>query len=601
MSSVDGARSMLGGSEETFDNACDPCSFLGLQKEGTTFCINCQEKLCKSCTAAHKGQKITRNHDLVPVSKLQNNMLPNQGASSTVLCDCSQNAGVAIFCQDHDDVICQSCAVIKHRACKTVAIGDKIASYQNEQFADVEQKADKLNDDTDKILNERKSELESYSTMTEKAKGDLQKFRQDINRQIDQIEQAMSTELRDRESRHRQEVDDHISSCTTTKQLIETDLKMLHDVKQSADTADMYAADVKVSKRLAEYDRLLKEIQRGTSSPSLTFRKNDQLWELLINIKNIGTVVEHRIEKEQNKNMLFTELKVKGKMQELVKMSSDRMTPSITGCVFMPVDRLVLCDYQNSKLKLLDKSFKLQDSLDLPSCPFDISVVNDTTVIITLPDKKQLQYIEVAPRLKIGRVLQIDKKCYGVQVVDSDIYVTCHSGYRGGDGEVRILDNNGNLKKRLGVNQDKTFMFELPCYLAVSIKSNKIYVSDAGQDTVTCLKLDGTVIFQYKDPKLSTPRGLCVDDEDNVIVCGRDSHNIHVVTTAAGKKSSDILTNKDGIRKPYSVTYRQTDHTLIVGCYDNDNLIVYMGVQKLNAYKYLSRDMRLLQKDNCTK
>ena len=130
MSSVDGARSMLGGSEETFDNACDPCSFLGLQKEGTTFCKNCQEKLCKTCTAAHKGQKITRNHELVPVSKLQKNMIPHQGTSSMVLCECSQNAGVAIFCQDHDDVICQSCAVIKHRACKTVAIGDKIAPYQ---------------------------------------------------------------------------------------------------------------------------------------------------------------------------------------------------------------------------------------------------------------------------------------------------------------------------------------------------------------------------------------------------------------------------------------------------------------------------------------
>ena len=92
-------------------------------------------------------------------------------------------------------------------------------------------------------------------------------------------------------------------------------------------------------------------------------------------------------------------------------------------------------------------------------------------------------------------------------------------------------------------------MFNLPYNLAVSIKSNKIYVSDEGQQTVTCLKSDGTVIFQYKDQELIYPRGLCVDDEDNVIVCGGNSHNIHVVT-AAGKKSSVILTNKDGIKYP---------------------------------------------------
>ena len=451
-------RDYLEGLEETYEHVCDPCSFLGLQKEGTTFCEICRETLCKSCAGTHKGQTITRKHDLVLFAKRQKKQVPSKRASSIVLCECSQNAGVAIFCQDHDDVICQSCAVIKHRTCKTVAIGDKIASYQKEQFADVAQKADKLNDKTDKILNERKSELESHSTMTEKAKGDLQKFRQDINRQIDQIMQAMSTELRDRKSRHRQEVDDHISLCTTTKQLIETDLKMLHDSKKSADKADMFAADVKVSKRLAEYDRLLKEIQPMTSLPSLTFKRNDQLWDLLINIKNIGLLVEHGIETEQSKKMLFTDLKVKSHNKTNVRMTTDQKISSIFGCVIMPDERIVLCDRENYKLKLLDKSFKLQDSLDLPSKPWDISVVNDATVIITLPDKEQLQYIEVAPRVKIGRVLQSDKICYGVQVVGRDIYVTSRSNVSGdNDGEVRILDNNGNLKKRLGVNQDKTF------------------------------------------------------------------------------------------------------------------------------------------------
>ena len=84
-----------------------------------------------------------------------------------------------------------------------------------------------------------------------------------------------------------------------------------------------------------------------------------------------------------------------------------------------------------------------------------------------------------------------------------------------------ITDNNENLKKRLGANQDKTFMFKLLHYLMVSVKSNKIYVSDAGQDTVACLKSDGTVIFQYKGPELRHLCGLCVDDEANVIVCCR--------------------------------------------------------------------------------
>ena len=289
--------------------------------------------------------------------------------------------------------------------------------------------------------------------------------------------------------------------------------------------------------------------------------------------------LSHAAEIENNKKLVFTELNIKSVNKKNIRMSSDQFPPSITGCVFMPDERVVLCDFTNGKLKQLDRSFTLQDSLDLPSDPCDISVVNDTTVIITLPCKIQLQYIEVTPKLKLGRVLQLDKRCWGVNVVGSDIYVTCNSDYPGGDGEVRILDNNGKLKNRLGVNQDKTFMFTLPNKIAVSALSNKIYVSDREQDTVTCLRSDGTVIYQYKDPALRYPGGLCVDDEDNVIVCGGSSHNIHIVP-AAGEKRSVILTSNYGVTYPQCVAYRRMDHTLIVGCYYNDNLFVIDCVDK---------------------
>lgn len=122
-------------------------------------------------------------------------------------------------------------------------------------------------------------------------------------------------------------------------------------------------------------------------------------------------------------------------------------------------------------------------------------------------------------------------------------------------------------------------MFQYPFKLTVSTRSNKIYVSDMGKNALTCLNSDGRVIFEYMDPELRDPRGLCIDDEDNVIVCGCYSHNIHVVT-AAGQKSSVILTEKHGICFPESVTYRRTDHTLIVGCYDSDDLRTFKCMVK---------------------
>ena len=213
----------------------------------------------------------------------------------------------------------------------------------------------------------------------------------------------------------------------------------------------------------------------------------------------------------------------------------------------------------------------MPSSFFLPGKPCDIALVNDTTAIITLPGRKQVQYIEVVPRLKLGRVLQLDTMAWGIDV---EIYVTCHKGgFVGGDGEVWVVDRDGNLRKRLGMNPNGTFMFTLPVALAVSSKSNRIYVSDGLLDTLACPRSDGRVIYQYKDPEMSYPEGLCVDDEENITVCGRDSHNVHVVT-AEGEKHCILLSTRDGIKYPYSVAYRYEDDTMIVGCYENDNMFM---------------------------
>lgn len=197
---------------------------------------------------------------------------------------------------------------------------------------------------------------------------------------------------------------------------------------------------------------------------------------------------------------------------------------------------------------------------------------NSSTAIVTLPKKTQLQYIEVLPKLKPGRVLQLDQDCRGVEVADGEIYVTCIKGASKGEGEVKILDLDGNVKRTLGIKEDGTFMFEFPYYPTVNVKSKRIYISDDVRDTVTCLKPDGTVIYQYKDTGLKSPRGVCVDDDDNIFICSRSSNTVHIVT-ADGQKQKIIPTVEDIY--PESVAYRHADDTLVIGCWGRDKLFVY--------------------------
>ena len=67
MASVDGSKSVLATSDEI--NCCGSCRYRGTNKEAKSYCNECQEYLCDKCAESHTGLKMTRNHQLVPVTE----------------------------------------------------------------------------------------------------------------------------------------------------------------------------------------------------------------------------------------------------------------------------------------------------------------------------------------------------------------------------------------------------------------------------------------------------------------------------------------------------------------------------------------------------
>ena len=261
---------------------------------------------------------------------------------------------------------------------------------------------------------------------------------------------------------------------------------------------------------------------------------------------------------------MFSSLKVECVTKIDVRLPDDTKSPRITGCVFMPDGLSVICDNLNQKVKTLSKIFVLRENVDLNAQPWDLAVCNNSKVIVSLPRSKQLQFLQVVPKLELGNVIQLDKMCWGVEVVAGEIYITCHNDR--GEGEVRILDMDGTLQKKVGFQQDGSFMFTRPHYLTVNASSNKVFVSDINISSVTCLKLDGSLLYEYMDQNLKCPRGICVDEEDNVIVCSESTHNVQVVQPN-GKRYGTLVTLKDGIYGPLCMTYRQCDKMLFISCY----------------------------------
>ena len=262
-------------------------------------------------------------------------------------------------------------------------------------------------------------------------------------------------------------------------------------------------------------------------------------------------------------NIIWLNKRIRSISKVNIRIPDDSTVPCIHGCCVMSDGQAVLCDRNNYQIKLLDSSYKLIENLKLPARPRDISVLNDTDVIITLPLKRQLLIVSVTSQLRIIRTIQLDKECWGVDVSGGEIYITCEESDQ---GEIRILDMSCNERRRISLSREMgTHMLKEPEYISVSAFSGKIFVTDLETDTLTCLTSDGQLVYQYKEQRLGHPVVTLVDSADNVLLCYYDSHTI-VVITPDGRKHGTLLSDKDGIEYPCSLAYRARDNTVIVGC-----------------------------------
>ena len=181
-----------------------------------------------------------------------------------------------------------------------------------------------------------------------------------------------------------------------------------------------------------------------------------------------------------------------------------------------------------------------------------VGIINDTTVVVTKPFENQIEFVHVVPRLQHGRVVNIGTKCYGVDVLKDTIYLACY------DGHIRLYDMDGHAKDMLGVH------FHGPYWITVNHVTEKLCVADWNARSITCMTPTGVVLFTYKHCSLKRPQAVLVDDLDNIIIADWDKDNVQVINNGDMTKQN-LLTSKDGIRSPYSLAYRRSDKTLVVG------------------------------------
>ena len=567
MASVDGSRSFLASSDEVLQHACGPCKDEGETNEAKYFCEKCKEHLCFDCRNDHKKFKATKNHSIVSAHLTQGTGSTATKGAFAILCGCDQKQAVVVYCEKHAEVICPTCETIKHRNCKTCPIKDKVTKDTKKELKELMNKAKSLKAEIENCKKDGEANRTKLDGKKENCKKEIAAFRREINMILDKTEKEILEKLDKSLYRNLQAIEKQIAAMTASLKAMDTNLNTIDNAYKTNRDDVMFSANVKLSKSLSEYDDLIQDIRNGMQLPDLVFQENKDLKDLLKSGEGLGTINTSETGETEQDPVIILDMKVKSKKEVNVELSDDDIVPQITGCAFLSNGRILISDYNNSKVKLLDSEMFLMKSLKLSEEPKNVAAVGENKAIIKFGKSNDFQYIYTHPNLKLGKKITFTEKCLGLCFFNNEIYTTCHKS--SGCDEIWRLDSAGNIMSKIMLTQDSSRTSE---YLGVCLRGSipRVYLTDWNR--VTCFQLDGKMLYQYRAEENTGTRGIYVDSMGNSLTCGYTSGSI-VVITADGRKHGELLKSKD-LREPSCIDYRPDNNTLIVGCANKSSLFV---------------------------
>ncbi|XP_053389113.1 uncharacterized protein LOC128552118 [Mercenaria mercenaria] len=255
------------------------------------------------------------------------------------------------------------------------------------------------------------------------------------------------------------------------------------------------------------------------------------------------------------------------------KDDNDQLNCWITGIGVFPSGEIIMVDMTNRKIKLFSKDFDFLSQVKLDTIPQDISVspVNVSDAYFTKPFSKEgIQKVTMSDgKLTLKESFWTNGTNRGITCTKNGILTSVQDGrYHDLDinhFKIDLLDYEGKVLQSVSTDSNGSRLFKLPLYFTVNNTGKQMIVADCIKhfSYVVSVDMTGKIKFKYEgmSGNLVTPRGLTIDDEDNIYVTEWERHNVYVLSPA-GKRLQVLFTHQelleeglDGLNKPYQLCF----------------------------------------------
>ncbi|XP_052778905.1 uncharacterized protein LOC128216385 [Mya arenaria] len=532
MDAVSGKKAPEGTGSVSDHTFCQTCANDGKDIPPDAFCTVCKEFLCSNCARVHRNMKLTKSHPLQDKSTMPSSLQPeSENKHFTETCQRHAEEFIKYFCPNHETLLCGDCLAEKeHSSCTIERISQVAKRYKegpkyNGLKAALVQVVNDIGNLSDNIqASMNYIDEESFTNINA-----LRKFRNEINQYLDKREQKLLEEIEQKKKNSQSLLSELKSNCQDIQAATEK-LKAELQAKE-VNSNQLFISGTSAIKELVGFQSALKDIRGKKSVSYFKFTRDPTTEQLLASCTAIGRVdqvasdladqvasdLADKVASDLADQVASDLADQQTKLQEPalnqgradlrqyqfsklpgipVKTAADASYCFLTGVAFLSGDRLLLADFSNCSVKLVDTTTnKIVSQVKLPDKPWGLCLLPGEKAAVTLPREKKIQFVSTKGNATLQDVVKVDGQCCGIDFCDDNLIVSFIL-----PGKVVMMDMTGKVKKSVNKESIGKPLFQFPSYLTVTRENQStpaIYVSDRNTNTITKLSISLEMLQSY--------------------------------------------------------------------------------------------------------
>ncbi|KAL4236781.1 B-Box-type zinc finger [Mactra antiquata] len=542
------------------DIKCKICEIQKKDNFAISKCLNCGDFLCEDCGKAHSLTRMTMEHEVKPLSELQDGRRDKEMRDKQIIsCSIHEGEPIKYYCESCCVPVCRECQLELHTG-HTCAPAKQSQASRRKAIANmvinVEQKITALRRIADNVDS-------TIADIDKREKDLIQGVEKTVKKLTDQIEREKTEILKSLKDT----MDEQRDACAVRKESInkiaeifDGNAKFANDIVKNGKDVELLFQEKSIRHRLmALQAKNLNNLTMKWHAPDIRFRN------VFLTVDRIG-LFDLTLSREFNRKpeipLKFGARHVAG-LHLIRRINStvpreDNFECRATGLAFLYGDHFVIGDQENRKVKIFTKMGHFTETIANVK-PAGVAVCGD---VIAVTDQMSLNLFSNDKTIKKKISLESTGSSYPVTSVSDQYLVVVNNKTI----SFQMYDLRGELVH--DIMPAKGSKIRNPVFITSNSKGH-IIVSDWLTNCVIIMDDQGKTVKEFKlKAKLGKadwlPGSLCCDHFDNIFVSDFSRSRI-VVLNPQGEFMFEYMTRTDYLDRPRCMATDNNGNLLVSG------------------------------------